>query len=56
MEIGCTLGIENRKEAKCMGADNRGSHLTKEERKIIARKNRIIDILDSGLFYFFKLF
>ena len=37
MEISCTLGIENRKEAKCMGADNRGTHLTKEERKIIAK-------------------
>ena len=37
MEISSTLGIESRKEAKCMGADNKGSHLTKEERKIIAK-------------------
>ena len=36
MEISCTLGIERRKEAECMGEDNKGSRLTKEERKIIA--------------------
>ena len=37
MEISSTLGIENRKEARCMGAENKGNHLTKEERKIIAK-------------------
>ena len=42
MEISCTLGLEIRKEAKCMGTDNRGSHLTKEERKIIARGLKVV--------------